>query len=57
MVVHQLLSDMQRYFRTTPPTVRSMVLNLEKLGLIERVPGQARTIHVVLSREELPDLD
>ncbi|MBV6627453.1 MAG: hypothetical protein KI793_31675 [Rivularia sp. (in: Bacteria)] len=26
-------ADMQRYFKTTPPTVHSMVLNLEKLGL------------------------
>ena len=50
-------ADMQRYFKTTPPTVHSMVLNLEKLGLIERVPGQARTIRVLLPREELPLLD
>jgi repressor LexA len=50
-------ADMQRYFKTTPPTVHSMVVNLEKLGLIERVPGQARTIRVLLPREELPDLD
>lgn len=50
-------ADMQRYFKTAPPTVHSMVLNLEKLGLIERVPGQARTIRVLLPREELPLLD
>jgi Mn-dependent DtxR family transcriptional regulator len=49
-------ADMQRYFKTTPPTVHSMVVTLEKLGLIERVPGQARTICVLLPREELPDL-
>ena len=50
-------ADMQRYFKTTPPTVHSMVVTLEKLGLIDRVSGQARTIRVLLPREELPDLE
>ncbi|MEA5574190.1 MarR family transcriptional regulator [Calothrix sp. UHCC 0171] len=50
-------ADMQRYFKTTPPTVHNMVVTLEKLGLIERVPRQARTIRVLLPREALPDLD
>ena len=50
-------TDMQRYFQVTPPTVHSMVVTLEKLGFIDRVPGQPRTIRVLLSREELPDLD
>ncbi|MEA5574653.1 MarR family transcriptional regulator [Calothrix sp. UHCC 0171] len=50
-------ADMQRYFKTTSPTVHSMVVTLEKLGLIERVPRQARTIRVLLPRGELPDLD
>jgi hypothetical protein len=34
-----------------------MVVTLEKLGLIDRVPGQPRTIRVLLPREELPDLE
>ncbi len=50
-------TDMQRFFRVAPPTVHSMVLTLEKLGLIERTPGQPRTIRVLLPREELPDLE
>jgi repressor LexA len=50
-------TDMQRYFKVTPPTVHSMVITLEKLGLIDRVPGQPRTIRVLLPREELPDLE
>jgi hypothetical protein len=33
------------------------VVTLEKLGLIDQVPGQPRTIGVLLSREELPDLE
>lgn len=48
--------DMQRYFRVTPPSVHQMVLTLEANGLIERTPGQARSIHLVIPREELPDL-
>lgn len=48
--------DMQNYFRTTPPTVHSMILQLEKKGFIERTPRQARSIKLLLSRDQLPDL-
>ena len=50
-------ADMQRYFKVTPPSVHQMVLMLEKRGLIERVPGQPRTIRVLLPSQELPDLE
>jgi Mn-dependent DtxR family transcriptional regulator len=50
-------ADMQRYFKVTPPAVHNMVLKLTEIGLIERVPGQPRTIRVLLSKEELPDLE
>ena len=33
-----------------------MVLTLEARGLITRTPGQARSIHLLISRAELPDL-
>ena len=49
-------TDMQRYFKVSPPTVHQMVLKLEQLGLIERTPGQARSLRVLLPREQLPDL-
>ena len=49
-------SDMQRYFKVSPPAVHQMILTLEKRGLIERLPGQARTIRVLLLPEELPAL-
>ena len=49
--------DMARYFKITPPSVHQMVVTLEQRGLIERVPGQARSIHLLLGREDLPDLD
>jgi DNA-binding MarR family transcriptional regulator len=48
--------DMQKYFKVTPPSVHQMVITLERNGLIERSPGQARSIRLLLSREELPDL-
>jgi hypothetical protein len=50
-------ADMQRYFKVTAPAVHQMILTLEKCGLIERVPGQPRTIRVLLPRAELPDLE
>ena len=50
-------ADIQRYFRVTPPTVHQMVLTLEKREIITRVPGQARSITVVLSPDRLPKLE
>jgi repressor LexA len=50
-------ADMQRYFKTTPPTVRQMRLTLEKRGFIQRTPGQARSVRVVLPPGQLPALE
>lgn len=50
-------ADMQQYFRVSPPSVHQMVLTLERRGLIARTPGQARSIRLLISHEELPDLD
>lgn len=49
-------AEMQQYFRVSPPAVHQMVLTLEARGLIARTPGQARSIHLLMSRDELPDL-
>jgi DNA-binding MarR family transcriptional regulator len=49
-------ADMQRHFRVTPPSVHQMVLELEKRGLIRRLPGVARSIEVLLTPEQLPVL-
>src|SRR5262249_30493975 len=49
-------ADLQQYFQVSPPSVHQMILTLETRGLIERTPGQARSIHLLISREELPDL-
>jgi repressor LexA len=50
-------AELRDYFRVSPPAVHQMILSLEKLRLIERTPGRARSIRLLLSREELPELD
>lgn len=50
-------ADMQAYFKATPPSVHDMVLRLEARGLIARVPGQARSIRLLLPVGELPELE
>ncbi len=49
--------DMRRFFRVSPPAVHEMVKALDRLGFITREPGKARTIRVLLPRDELPDLE
>jgi repressor LexA len=49
--------DMARYFRVSPPSVHEMVKTLERRGFIEREPGKPRSIRLLLTRAELPDLD
>ena len=49
-------ADMRRFFQNTPPGVHSMVLTLERRGLIRRVPGQARSITLMVPPESLPPL-
>ena len=50
-------TDLQRYFEVTPPTAHQMVLKLEELGLISRVPRTARSIRVLVDARELPLLE
>ncbi len=50
-------ADMQHFFRVTPPTVHRMVLALEQRRLIQRVPGQSRSIKLLLSSDEIPKLE
>jgi len=49
--------EMERYFKVSPPSVHQMILNLEKKGFISRIPGQARSIQLLIPRGEVPDLD
>ncbi|MEO8629407.1 MAG: MarR family transcriptional regulator [Betaproteobacteria bacterium] len=50
-------SDLQKYFKVSPPSVHQMILNLEKDGFLERVPGQSRSIRLLLGPVQLPDLE
>lgn len=49
-------ADMQRFFQIAAPSVHSMVLTLERRGFIRRVPGQARSITLIVPPESLPRL-
>jgi DNA-binding MarR family transcriptional regulator len=48
--------DFQTYFRVTPPTVHRMIVTLHARGLITRVPGQPRSITLLISPDQLPPL-
>jgi len=48
-------ADMQRHFGVSPPSIHQMILTLEKRELIQRTPGQPRSIRLLLSRKQLPD--
>ena len=50
-------ADFQRYFEVTPPSVHSMIITLERRGLIRRTPGRARSIEVLVPLSEIPALD
>jgi Mn-dependent DtxR family transcriptional regulator len=49
-------ADLQRYFHVSPPSVHQMILALHHAGLIERQPGVARSIRLILDTQSLPDL-
>ena len=49
-------AEMQQYLQVSPPSVHQMILTLEARRLIARTPGQARSIHLLISRDELTDL-
>jgi hypothetical protein len=50
-------TDLQRYFRVSAPSIHDMIKTLERNGLIEKVPGQARSIRLLIQPEDLPRLE
>ena len=50
-------TDMQRHFQVSPPSVHQMIVTLERSGLIQRQPGVARSIQVLVAPKDLPILD
>ena len=49
-------ADFQRYFRVTAPAVHQMIKTLDQLGLIDRQPGVARSIQLLVAPQDLPIL-
>jgi len=49
-------SDLQRYFQVSAPSVHEMIKTLERAGFIERTPGQARSIRLLVRPDHLPVL-
>ena len=49
-------TDMQQYFRVSPPSVHQMVLTLERAGFIRRQPRVARSIELLVDPKHLPEL-
>jgi hypothetical protein len=52
----RVFESFERYFRVSPPSVHEMIKTLERNGLIERTPGQARSIRLCVKAENLPRL-
>ena len=49
-------ADLQQYFKVTPPTVHQMIVRLDGLGLIKRIPGVGRSIQVLVPSDKIPGL-
>jgi len=49
-------ADIQRFFGVTPPTIHQMILKLEEKGLISRIPGQPRSIRLLIDAGQIPRL-
>jgi repressor LexA len=49
--------DIARHFGTTTPSVNGMIKTLERRGLLERVPGVARSLRVCVPVAQLPQGD
>lgn len=50
-------SDLQWHFGVSAPAIHEMIKTLERNGLIEKVPGQARSIRVCVDPKRLPSLE
>ena len=49
-------TDLERYFRVSPPAVHDMIKTLERNGFIERTPGRARSIRLCIQAAHVPRL-
>ena len=44
-------ADIQRFFAVSAPSVHQMIVTLEKARLVERKPGQSRSVKVLCRRQ------
>jgi repressor LexA len=44
------------FFKLSPPGVHQMILTLDNNGYISRVQGQARSIRIILTDDELREI-
>lgn len=49
-------TDLQQHFKVTPPSVNQMVKTLESKGFIQKQPGIARSIKLLIPVNSLPEL-
>ncbi|MCI5162354.1 MAG: hypothetical protein D3917_10125 [Candidatus Electrothrix sp. AX5] len=50
-------ADFQKYFKVSAPSVHRIIVTLEGNGLVKRAPKVARSIELLISRKEIPDLE
>lgn len=50
-------ADIQQYFNVSPPSVHQMIRTLDQAGHLERRPGIARSLKVLVAFNELPELE
>ena len=49
-------TNIQRFFRVSPPSVHQMLLTLERAGLISRQARIARSVTLTIDPQQLPEL-
>ena len=49
-------ADLKQYFQTSSASVHQMLVRLQRLGLIERISGQPRSLKVLLEQSQIPSL-
>ena len=47
-------SEIQMHFGVSGPTIHQMIVRLETMGLIEKIPYTARSIRLLLPEDQLP---
>ena len=48
--------ELEKFFRAAPSTIHQMILKLAEKELISRLPGQARSIKLLVDLDEIPRL-